>query len=105
MKNFSKYGFKIIVLILILAALILFFNAISNLENGKNDEDKRQLEELITRAVVSCYSIEGAYPKSIDYIIERYGIQYNKSEYIIKYQFYASNLMPDITVLEYPHEK
>ena len=31
---------------------------------------------------------------------ENYGIRYNDEEYVIKYEFYASNLMPDITVLE-----
>ena len=102
MNNFFKSGLK---LALIVCVILIFLTSISNLENGKNKEDKKQLEETIARAVVSCYSIEGAYPRSVEYVIEHYGIQYNKDEYIIKYEFYASNLMPEITVLERPHEK
>ena len=105
MKRFFKYSITLLLLALIACALLLFSRGISNLENGKEKEDKRQLEEIITRAVVSCYSIEGAYPNSVEYVIEHYGIQYNKDDYIIQYEFYASNLMPEITVLERAHEE
>lgn len=100
MKLLSKHIYKIFFPTIVVFVLLFFLSALSNLDNGKSDEDKKQLEELINRAVVSCYSIEGAYPQSIEHIIENYGIQYNEEEYVIKYEFYASNLKPDITVLE-----
>ncbi len=105
MKYFFKPVLKLVPVVLIVAVLLLFSTAVSNLESGKETEDKKQLEDTIARAVVSCYSIEGAYPRSVEYVIERYGIQYNEDDYIIKYEFYASNLMPEITVLERAHEK
>ncbi|MBP3387284.1 MAG: hypothetical protein J6L23_02000 [Clostridia bacterium] len=100
MKLLSKHIYKIFLPTIVVFVLLFFLSAVSNLDNGKSDEDKKQLEELLNRAVVSCYSIEGAYPQSIEHIIENYGIQYNEEEYVIKYEFYASNLKPDITVLE-----
>ena len=100
MPQLGKLLFPLIIFIVILS----FLCALSNLENGKSTEDKKQLEEAIHKALISCYSIEGAYPETIDYIVSNYGIQYNKDRYVVKYDFYASNLMPDITVLEYTNE-
>jgi hypothetical protein len=84
----------------ITAALLFCFSlAVSNLDDGKLQEDKQHLEEALRRTAVACYAIEGAYPDSPDYLIEKYGLQYNRQRFIIKYEFYGSNYMPDITVL------
>jgi len=50
--------------------------------------------------VVACYATEGFYPPDIAYLEEHYGIQIDKSRYVVKYTAIAENLMPDITVLE-----
>lgn len=100
MIRFSKHIYKIFLPAIVIFALIFFLSAISNLDEGRVGEDKRQLEETINRAIVSCYSIEGAYPSDIEHLIKYYGIQYNEDKYVIMYEFYASNLKPDITVLE-----
>ena len=71
---------------------------------GMTGEEKEQLEAALHKATVSCYSIEGAYPPSLEYLIENYGIQINTKRFTVKYEYCASNMMPDITVLEYPYE-
>jgi len=88
--------------VLILAALVLlaFVFAVNGLEDGRRAEGKAQLEEAVRRTAVSCYALEGAYPPDIGYLQAHYGLQYDETRYIIHYQFLASNLMPDITILE-----
>lgn len=100
MKYITKHISKIFLPSVIIFAIILFSNATSNLQSGKAAEDKIQLEKAVRRAVVSCYSIEGAYPTTLEYLEDNYKISYNENKYLIIYEFYASNLMPDITVLE-----
>lgn len=100
MKSLSKHIYKLFFPAIVIFVLLFFLSAVSNLDDGRVSEDKKQLEDIINKAVVSCYSIEGAYPSSIEYVLKNYGIRYNDEEYVIKYEFYASNLMPDITVLE-----
>ena len=56
-------------------------------------------EEGVRRAAVECYALEGFYPRSLDYLVENYGVTAGDGRYIISYQYVASNLMPDITVL------
>ena len=82
------------------AVLLCFLTALSNLEQGRDDEGKRQLEDAIRRSAVACYAAEGIYPPDLAYLEEHYGIQIDESRYTVSYDIFGSNLMPDITVLE-----
>jgi hypothetical protein len=101
MNTFFKQLIRTLVLPILVTAIVLYFlTAVSNLNDGKILEDKHQLEEALTRAAVSCYALEGAYPPNLEYLIEHYGIQIDADRFTVKYESIASNLMPDITVLE-----
>ena len=80
--------------------LVLFSTAVSNLEDGRVSEGRRQLEDSIRRSAVACYAAEGVYPPDLAYLEEHYGVQVDEDRYTVDYRAFASNLMPDITVLE-----
>lgn len=82
------------------AALLWFATAVDGLNTGRAEEDLCQLEETLRRGCVACYAAEGAYPTSLDYLKERYGVQIDEERYTVYYSAFAENLMPDITVLE-----
>ena len=82
------------------AALFCFSTALDGLENGREAEDMRQLEEAVRRGCVACYAAEGRYPPDLEYLKEHYGIQVDEERYTVRYDAFAENLMPDITVLE-----
>jgi len=85
---------------MILAVALWFFAALNNLAGGQRDEGKEQLETALRRASVACYAAEGVYPPTLDYLTEHYGVQIEGDRYIVFYEIFANNLMPDITVLE-----
>lgn len=87
-------------LLVILAAAVCFLLAVSRLESRREMQGKQQLEEVLRRTAVSCYASEGFYPPSVAYMQEHYGLQFEEEDYVIRYERFASNLMPDITVLE-----
>ena len=87
-------------LLLAAAVLLCFARGITRLEQDRQAEGKRQLEEALRRTAAACYASEGFYPPSVDYMRQNYGLQYNEEEYVVRYEIFASNLMPDITVLE-----
>ena len=91
--------------VLVTVILVLFLTAISNLQRGNKEEGKEQLEQAIRRCAVACYAAEGIYPPNIDYMKEHYGIQIDEEQYLVIYDIFAENLMPDITVLERNDEK
>ena len=80
--------------------LLSFLAGVSNLTQGKSEEDKQHLEEVVRRAAVACYASEGIYPPDLEYLKEHYGIQIDDTRYTVVYEVFALNLMPDITVLE-----
>ena len=85
----------VIAVILIAAVMIMIHSADENLDG----ERLSQLEEATRRAAVSCYAIEGFYPADTDYLVENYGLIIDESKYTVFYDAFASNILPEITVL------
>jgi hypothetical protein len=100
-KVIIKRIIKILSPLLAVCILLCFVTALSNVNEGKALKDKTQLEEALRRAAVSCYAIEGAYPPSLEYLVENYAVSYDSDRFVVKYELFASNLMPDITVLDF----
>lgn len=84
----------------VLAVLLIFLTGLSNLREGRSSEGRRQLEDAVRRAAVACYAAEGVYPPDLAYLEAHYGIQVDRERYTVVYEAFASNLMPDVTVLE-----
>ena len=80
--------------------VLAFLTGLSNLTQGRAQEDQVQLEEVLRRSAVACYAAEGIYPPDLAYLEEHYGVQIDKERYTVIYEVFASNLMPDITILE-----
>lgn len=91
-----------IVLWTLLAALVLaaFFAALQNVNAGVQEQGKAKLLDAIRRAAVTCFAAEGAYPPDVAYMEEHYGLSVDESRYIVHYEIFAENLMPDITVMD-----
>lgn len=83
-----------------LAVALLFLAALSNLNNGQHSKGRDLLEEAVRRSAVACYAAEGVYPPDLAYLEEHYGLQVDRDRYTVIYDVFASNLMPDVTVLE-----
>ena len=84
----------------IIGILYCFLIAVNHLEEGHHAEGKTELEDALRRAAVACYAAEGIYPPDLEYMEEHYGIHIDEKRYVVMYTPIASNLMPDITVLE-----
>ena len=95
----SRPWVPVLAAVMILAVLLWFFTAMGNLNRDSGDEGRQQLETALRRSAVACYAAEGVYPPTLEYLTEHYGVQI-EDEYIVFYEIFASNLMPDITVLE-----
>ena len=85
---------------LVLAVLLAFSMALSRLEQGRQEAGKQQLEDALRRTAAACYAAEGFYPPNVAYMVQHYGLQYDADAYRVHYEIFASNLMPEITVVE-----
>lgn len=83
-----------------LAVMCMVVYGLGQIERSSRGEGRRRLEDGIRRAAVTCYAIEGNYPESISYIEEHYGVTVDRARYAVYYEIFASNILPEITVIE-----
>ena len=62
-------------------------------------EGLRQAELAVRQAAVSCYALDGAYPASYEDLKARSAIAVDEERYKVFYEVFASNIMPEITVV------
>lgn len=87
---------------LILAAVILIAACLvwaSARTRSNMAEQTGSIKDTVYARALQCYVIEGAYPESLDYLIENYGLAVNTDDYRIVYIPYAENLPPEIKVI------
>jgi len=88
---------KAIVFIPVLTVIII---GLGTAEASVNEQGQSLTEDAVRRAAVSCYAFEGSYPESYEYLKEHYNLKINEEIYDVDYNIFASNVMPDITVLK-----
>ncbi|MDR2530961.1 MAG: hypothetical protein LBC65_05430 [Oscillospiraceae bacterium] len=89
----------ILTAILFILVAILAVRGLNTASEASGREQVRTLTNSVRRAIVSCYAQEGAYPDTVDYMTERYGLRFDPAKFVIVYDIFASNIMPSFEVL------
>lgn len=88
-----------IVLVLVLAVAIF-----SRIESAQGREETGIVSEAVKNAALTCYAVEGAFPKELAYLRERYQLAWDEERYNVTYEYEGDNLFPDIYVSEVGQE-
>lgn len=96
-KNYLS-GVRLSMLIFIVL-FILFLYLLGGISEDTRNRQEESLNNAINRCIVSCYCVEGTYPPSLDYMLEHYGLTYDKNAFFVDYQAMGSNIYPDVTVI------
>ena len=59
----------------------------------------RAIKTAVERCAMQCYVVEGAFPPSLAYLVENYGLQINEKEFYVSYDIFASNVPPAVKVI------
>ncbi|TCL53863.1 hypothetical protein [Allofournierella massiliensis] len=89
----------VLLAVLVLAALGLMLGS-RQVGRDLDTASAQALRQAVLQAAVQCYAVEGSYPASLDYLEENYGLLVNHDRFIVTYEAFASNLMPQVNVLE-----
>lgn len=81
----------------ILLMLLLVFG-IQSTAQSSDEQDLQRIQAAISKAVLTCYSIEGYYPKDYQYLKENYGLYIDESRYQVHYEWIGNNIRPDFAV-------
>lgn len=95
----KPFGFFLSVCLFVLI-LFLFAQGISSFSEDTKRRQKESLTNALMRNITYCYAVEGAYPESLDYLKENYGLTYNEDLFFVDYKIIGSNILPDITIIE-----
>ena len=99
-KQSRRFSGTMISVFICFLIILSFIQGISSLSEVTTARQRTALENAINRSVACCYSMEGKYPESLDYLKENYGLTYNEDLFFVDYRILGANIMPDITVIE-----
>lgn len=100
-KKQEGFWKSIILPVLIFLCLLLFLAVgIGNVSSASDEESRQLLTDAVLRATVQCYAIEGLYPPNVQYLEDNYGVVYDHDRFIVHYEVFAGNILPDITVID-----
>lgn len=98
-RTARTFGRRLALLLLVLAIPLVLVWGSAMMDRQASRQALSMTEDAIRRAAVQCYALEGFYPADMDYLERHYGVQVDTDRYYVGYQYVASNLMPDITIL------
>ncbi|MDO4355568.1 MAG: hypothetical protein Q4E13_03520 [Clostridia bacterium] len=101
MKRKKNRRFGGVALTLVVAALLVAMLGIGafQIETTADQQEIELVQQAVMRCIGSCYSIEGRYPESLDYLKQYYGLNYDEGRFIVRYDAFAVNQLPDVAVL------
>ncbi len=80
-------------------SIFVLLQGVSSVSENVQNSQVESLKSAIMRSAVHCYATEGAYPESLAYLEEHYGISWNKDQYVVDYTIIGSNMMPTVTII------
>ena len=90
-----RWGWLLAAALLVVAAvLVIAADPVKDI----SEESALSVKKAVERCALECYAVEGVYPPDLQYLEENYGLQVNTRDYYIRYDIFASNIAPQITV-------
>ena len=100
MKRFMSAAPLLLGIALFAAMILWLVLALGNASAATGEERLAQVRQSVENGITLCYATEGAYPMSLDYLTESYGVVYDEERYLVHYECFADNVRPTVTVIE-----
>jgi len=91
-----------IILLSCLIGFVMVYMIVSTMRFSDESEGKQtqSIEDIIRKAAVQCYALEGEYPPNVEYLRDNYGVILDSSKYFYYYDAsFGSSILPDISVI------
>lgn len=100
----KAFIYPLVIAIVFAGAIMLFTDKTGDIEASSRESNAALISQSLYRAAVTCYANEGAYPATLQYLCENYNISIDETSYLVAYDIFASNILPEITVVEINEE-
>ncbi len=98
-KQHSAVGTWLIAIVLAVVVVIALWICVGVAQIQAKEQAASSVRQAVLDSAMQCFAIEGAYPSSITYLEENYGLSLNKDDYQIMYEAFAGNLPPTVKVV------
>ena len=99
-SRFRKHGSRLVAaLVIVLLITGVLFAGASFAQTTLKNQGAQSIRASILDSAKQCAAIEGAYPISLSYLEDNYGLVLNYKDYVINYEVFAQNVMPTVTVV------
>ena len=99
MQTIRNHKFITICVIAAIIAACIVLYAVFSVTDEEIADRENAIKETVQERALQCYVIENAYPESLAYLEENYGLTVNKEDYLIVYDLFAENQPPQIKVI------
>lgn len=99
--KFVKRNRRDIMLAVLMAALLMcIVMLVSQVDTANSGAQTQFVQDAVRNAALTCYAVEGTYPSDLSYLREYYGLAYDESRYMVYYDAFGDNVVPEIYVTE-----
>lgn len=101
MKRFSLKNVLVYIIPCVLFAAVIMWLVVSlsNTSESAERQERAAVKSTLENGITMCYAIEGAYPPSLEYLSENYGVTYDTAKFIVHYDRFADNVRPTVRVI------
>ena len=100
-RNFIQVALAALAPFLLTGIVIIgLFAGLNQAQEASRAEGMRLLEETLLRVAIHSYAVNGHFPESLDYIVENYNVYIDRTRFVVHYEVFALNILPDIRVFE-----
>ena len=79
----------------VVLAVVVFFA----IQGAVREPTAQSMRQAVLSSALECYAIEGAFPASLGYLQDHYGLVVNERDFMITYECYADNVAPSVVVV------
>ncbi len=95
-KKKKKWGW---VLGIFLVVCILAAIGAPRVARDLQEQSREAIRQKVISCDAQCYAVEGFYTQNLGYLEAHYCLTINHEDYIVSYDAFSSNLLPEVTVL------
>ena len=99
MKIDLKLTGMIIGMLVIASVLFSILSPANSFSANAESRQTKIIEEIIDKAMIQCYALEGSYPPNLDYLAS-YGVILDKEHFNYYFEGIGKNVKPIIKVFE-----
>lgn len=91
---------EIVIILLMVLLLAGVFMLVTRVDTANSGAQTQFVYDAVQNAALTCYAVEGTYPSDLSYLRENYGLAYDTDRYMVYYDTFGVNVVPEIYVTE-----